>query len=317
MLTRKVIDVYLLPIPMILKPPFFLQNTKQAKNTANRKNGNSKPSDKSGVMADATRVSDEQYILRLQEMAELNVHLESIVNQQAKEIAEIAATNSKFVAIISHDLRGPFTSILGVLELLRTNLNDYDVDKIKKFIDLAADSANSTYALLESLLAWTVAQNKELSFNAVKINLRELVKEEIASCKVSVLQKQLMLRYSIRPDLNVSADLQMVKTIFRNLIGNAIKYTPTCGEIIISASENKQFVEIIVSDNGIGISPEEQKKLFKINMFHSTAGTNNEQGVGLGLLLCKEFIELHGGNIMVKSECGKGCQCIFTLPHYI
>ncbi len=302
---------------MILKPPFFLQNVKQVKNTADRKNGNSKPSDKSGVMADATKVSDEQYILRLQEMAELNVQLENTVDQQTKEIAEMAATNSKFVAIIAHDLRGPFTSILGVLELLKANLDDYDENKIRKFIDLASDSANSTYALLESLLTWTIAQNKELSFNPVKINLCELVHEEIENCKVSALQKQLTLHHSIQSHLNVSADLQMTKTIFRNLIGNAIKYTPTGGAITISTSESKQFVEIAVSDNGIGISLEDQKKLFKINMFHSTPGTDQEQGVGLGLLLCKEFVELHGGSIMVESEPDKGCQFKFTLPHYI
>jgi signal transduction histidine kinase len=299
------------------KPTNFLQNIKHANIIADRKNGNAKPSDRSGVMADSTKVSEDQYILRLQEMAELNVHLESLVDKQAKEIAEITATNSKFVAIIAHDLRGPFTSILGVLELLRNSLDNFDTGKIKKFIDLASESANSTYALLENLLAWTIAQNNEQRFYPVKINLCELVQEEITSFKIAVMQKQLTLHHSIPSNLNISADLQMVKTIFRNLIGNAVKYTPTGGEITISASENKQFVEIVVSDNGIGISPEDQKNLFKINMFHSTAGTNQEKGVGLGLLLCKEFIELHSGNIMVESEAGKGSQFKFTLPHYI
>ena len=109
----------------------------------------------------------------------------------------------------------------------------------------------------------------------------------------------------------------MVKTILRNLIGNAIKYTNTDGEITISALESDQFVEIAIKDNGVGISPEAQSELFKINSFNSTAGTDNEQGTGLGLLLCKEFIEMHGGNIQVESVPSEGSEFKFTLPHYI
>ena len=109
----------------------------------------------------------------------------------------------------------------------------------------------------------------------------------------------------------------MVKTILRNLISNAIKYTNIGGEIMVSASENKQFVEISIKDNGVGISSMNQKELFKINSFHSTTGTNNERGTGLGLILCKEFVEMHGGKILVESEQGKGCEFRFTLPHYI
>ena len=109
----------------------------------------------------------------------------------------------------------------------------------------------------------------------------------------------------------------MVKTVLRNLISNAIKYTNINGQIKINALENKQYVEISVKDNGIGISPETRKKLFKIDFLHSAPGTNDEKGTGLGLLLCKEFIELHGGNIWIESEAGKGSCFSFTLPHYI
>ena len=109
----------------------------------------------------------------------------------------------------------------------------------------------------------------------------------------------------------------MVKTILRNLISNAIKYTNINGEIVINASELKQYVEVAVKDNGVGISAENQKKLFKIDNFHSTPGTHDERGTGLGLLLCKEFVELHGGIIRIESEAGKGSKFTFTLPHYI
>jgi len=117
--------------------------------------------------------------------------------------------------------------------------------------------------------------------------------------------------------MNITADFQMVKTIFRNLIGNAIKYTNNGGEITISASERKKIVEVVVKDNGIGISPEVKRELFTSKAFHSTTGTNNEKGTGLGLILCREFVELHGGKILMESESGKGSEFKFTLPHYI
>jgi len=144
-----------------------------------------------------------------------------------------------------------------------------------------------------------------------------LLKDEIESINTSARQKQITLNHSIAPNLNIAADIQMVRTILRNLISNAIKYTNTGGKITISASERKQYVEIAVKDNGIGISFEALRNLFKIDGFHSKAGTNNEKGTGLGLLLCKEFIEMHGGDIRVESAQGRGSKFIFTLPHYI
>jgi signal transduction histidine kinase len=250
-------------------------------------------------------------------MKELNAYLEKLVEQQTMELTEVVATNTKFISIIAHDLRSPFNSILGALELLKEKLDQYNINDIEKYINLASNSANRTLNLLEGLLAWTISQNKEKSFNPVKINLHELLLYEIESINPLATQKQITLNHSIAPYLNVSADLQMVKTILRNLISNAIKYTNTGGEISVSASESKQFVEITIKDNGIGISNKAQRELFKMDAFHSTAGTNNEQGSGLGLLLCKEFVEMHGGNIWIESEPGKGCEFKFTLPHYI
>ena len=196
------------------------------------------------------------------------------------------------------------------------NLNDYNINKIEQFINIAADSANNTLSLLESLLIWTISQNKENSFNPVKINLYKLLQDEFACFKIPATQKKLTLHHSIKPDINVSADLQMVKTIFRNLISNAIKYT-NVGEITISALERKQIVEIVVKDNGVGMLPEIQRKLFKNEKLRSTLGTNNERGAGLGLLICKEFVEMHGGIIQFESEPGTGSEFKFTLPHYI
>ena len=261
--------------------------------------------------------AEKKLLIRLQEMEEVNTSLELLVEQRTNKLVEIVSTNAKFLSIIAHDLRSPFSSIIGILELLKMSLKEFDKNEIEKYVEIVYNSANNTLTLLDNLLIWAVSQNKEKNFKPIKINLYELLREEIESLKTIASQKQITLRHSVKPDLNVTADIQMVKTILRNLISNAIKYTNVNGEIIIDANEVKQYVEIAIKDNGVGISSEDQRKLFKIDAFHSTPGTQDEKGTGLGLLLCKEFVELHGGNIRIESEAGKGSRFLFTLPHYI
>jgi signal transduction histidine kinase len=260
---------------------------------------------------------EKKLLLRLLQMEELNTSLELLVEQRTSKLVEIVSTNAKFLSIIAHDLRSPFSSIIGILELLKMSLKEFNKNEIEEYVNIVYNSANNTLTLLDNLLVWAVSQNKERNFRPIKINLYELLREEIENLKTLASQKQITLRQSVKPDLSVSADIQMVKTILRNLISNAIKYTNVNGEIIIDANEVKQYVEVAIKDNGVGISPEQQRKLFKIDAFHSTPGTHDERGTGLGLLLCKEFIELHGGNIRIESEAGKGSRFAFTLPHYI
>lgn len=264
-----------------------------------------------------TATSEKNLRLKIQELADLNASLEIKIEQRTSKLLEIVSTNGKFLSIIAHDLRSPFSSILGILELLKMSLKEFNKEEIEEYIDIVYNSANNTLILLDNLLVWAVSQNKEKNFNPVKINLYDLLREEIQNLKTLAGQKQIELSHSVEPGLNVSADLQMVKTVLRNLINNAIKYSNPNSEIKIDASEFKKFVEVSVKDNGVGISDENQRKLFKIDSFHSTPGTHDEKGIGLGLLLCKEFIELHGGNIRIESQPGKGSLFAFTLPHYI
>jgi len=264
-----------------------------------------------------TAVTEKQLLIRLHKMEELKDRLELLIEQRTSQLNEIVSTNKKFLSIVAHDLRSPFSSIISILELLKMSLKEFNKDEVEEYIDIIYNSANNTLDLLDNLLLWAVSQSKEKNFRPVKINLYELLHEEIENLKTLALQKQITMTHTIEPGLNVSADLQMVKTILRNLINNAIKYTHAYGKIAITADKNKQFVEVTVNDNGTGISDEDRKKLFKTDSFHSTPGTRNEKGTGLGLLLCKEFVELHGGNIRVKSEAGKGSRFSFTLPHYI
>jgi signal transduction histidine kinase len=267
--------------------------------------------------ADKKGTSESQLLLRLSKMEELNVHLESLFEDGKKKLSEVVASNAKFLSIVAHDLRNPFTTTVSILDLLKDNLDDLDKPEVQRLIDMAAVSTVRTLNLLDNLLAWSLLQNKQKSFNPEKINLRELVINEFESFNLAATQKQITMNQTIAPGLHVTADIQMVKTIFRNLIGNAIKYSNTGGVIFISATEKKKFIEIEVRDNGIGMSEKTKEKLFKIDEFHSMTGTNNEQGSGLGLLFCKEFIEAHGGRIGLESEPGTGSIFRFTLPHYI
>lgn len=255
--------------------------------------------------------------LRMKKLEKINARLGNMVEEDKQKLAETVAENSRFLTIVAHDLRSPLCTAIGVFDLLKDSITDYDRSEVEGLIGIASTSANNTLSLLDELLSWSVLQNSEKSFNPVKINLYELMVDELDSFDATTTQKQITITQSIVPDLCVTADLQMTKTIFRNLISNAIKFTFSGGNILISATEGKRFVEIEVKDNGMGISEETIKKLFKIDQFHSTSGTNNEQGTGLGLLFCKEFIELHGGKIWVESEPNKGSKFKFTLPHYI
>lgn len=290
---------------------------KHSKKSVYSKDENSKALAGSSAASSTGTFSEKQLISRLKEMEQLNASLELRIEQRTSKLLEIVSTNGKFLSIIAHDLRSPFSSIIGILELLKMSLKELNKDEIEEYVNIVYNSANNTLILLDNLLEWAVSQNKEKNFNPVKINLFELLKEEIENLKTLASQKQIKLIHSVEPDLNVTADLQMVKTILRNLMSNAIKYSNLNGEVTINALENKRFVEVCVKDNGVGISIKEQNNLFRIDAFHSTPGTNNEKGTGLGLLLCKEFVELHGGNIRIESEKGKGSRFAFTLPHYI
>jgi signal transduction histidine kinase len=302
---------------MKFKQLYPTNNYRSDKNIPHGKNGSSRSGGTSSIITETNKLTDNQFIRQLQDLEERNVYLENLVEQQTAKLTEVVETNSRFISIIAHDLRSPFTSILAALEILKLHLNDYDINEIELDINLVYNSANRTLNLLDNLLTWTISQNREKSFNPVRINLYELYVNEIESVQILAGQKQITLNCSISPDLNVAADLQMIKTVLRNLIGNAIKYTPAGGEIKISAMENIPYVEIAIRDNGTGISSEVQKNLFKIDAFHSKDGTNHEKGTGLGLLICKEFVEMHGGNIRIESKLGEGSEFKFTLPHYI
>lgn len=288
-----------------LNLPSFSQNTNLKLMDVTNLDATNKEGDEKGVL------------FHLQELENLNAELEKMVDDQSAKLADVVATNAKFISILAHDLRSPFQTIIGALDNLEENYRNLDVADVEMYIHMAANSVNSTLRLLENLLSWTSLQSSGKSFNPVKVNINKVISSEIVNAETLASQKQININLFISANLYATADLQMLKTILRNLINNAIKYSFLGGEITIHASETGKQIEIEISDQGVGLSKNALKSLFHHNELYSTRGTGNEHGTGLGLLLCKEFILMHGGDIKVQSETGKGTTVSFQLPHYI
>jgi signal transduction histidine kinase len=216
---------------------------------------------------------------------------------------------------MAHDLRSPFNALLGLSDLLIENLRIYNIDEIEELVTHIKTSTQGTYALLEDLLKWTRAQSGSIPFNPQYLNIQDICKNILEFLIANASSKKITINLLIRNNLSVYSDADMLKTVLRNLISNAIKFTNTGGVIEINAEENQKNIIVSVSDNGIGMSAEKMKKLFDISQIQTTSsGTANETGTGFGLLLCKEFVEKHGGKIWVESKCGKGSDFKFTLP---
>ncbi|GEM_PF-3934203 len=261
---------------------------------------------------------DNQSLNRLEkrndEFGNIAVLIETFFKQQ-KELVELNSTKDRFFSIIAHDLKSPFNSILGLTDMLKTELKDFDVETVEEYINFIHDAAKRTYKLLENLLDWANMQRGKMPFQTEKINLQEIFNNEIFSLQQIAKMKEIEIScVKSYGEIMVLADKNMLKSILRNLMTNAIKFTRKTGKILLSAELIENFVEISVSDNGVGISAENAEKLFRIDKHLSTQGTNNETGTGLGLILCKEFVEKHGGKIWVESKEGQGTTFKFTLP---
>jgi signal transduction histidine kinase len=236
------------------------------------------------------------------------------VKQYEKELIRLNVDKDRFLSILGHDLRSPFNALLNLSELLKENIRQYDIDEIENFINHINQSAHITYDLLEDILMWARAQSDKITFKPQKLSFADICKNILEILNPSANAKNITINYYIADRINIFADIDMIKTVLRNLVSNAIKFTNNGGAINISAEENSENFTISVSDNGIGMQPDNLTKLFDISQVQTTKGTAEETGTGLGLLLCKEFVEKHGGKIWVESEYGKGSDSKFTLP---
>lgn len=234
--------------------------------------------------------------------------------QYNRELEKLNKDKDKFFSIIAHDLRSPFSSILGFSELLKSNGKNLTGEEVIEYSTFIHRSASQTLRLLENLLQWARLEQGNIPFNPTEIRFDELIGEIISMSGDHHIKKNIELRQEIPEHLIVRADEEMLKTIMRNLISNAVKFTHTGGRVEIKAEATAGEIQVSVIDNGIGMSEDTINQLFVEGGHISTTGTGNEKGAGLGLILCKEFVEKHGGKIWIESEEGKGCKFKFTLP---
>jgi signal transduction histidine kinase len=236
-----------------------------------------------------------------------------ITNEELKHLLELNADKDRFISILAHDLRSPFNSILGFLSLLSEKIRSYSIDEIEEYIGMINQSAQSTFDLLEELISWTMSQSGKLPYEPEKLIFTDVCEEVIENLLPIANAKNISLNYYVTELITVFADIHMLKTILRNLISNAIKFTNYGGKIGIYAEKKGSDITISVSDNGIGIEQETINMLFDTSTTLTTRGTDNESGTGLGLILCKEFVEKHGSKIRVESKEGEGSSFYFTL----
>ncbi len=248
------------------------------------------------------------------ELQAINENLEKLVEERTRELASANATKDKFFSIIAHDLKNSFCGLLGYSEILLMDFESFPDDEKKSIISTIRMVSERTYKLLQNLLDWARVQTGSISYMPIEFILSECIKDEFALQQEIAKSKELNMVIEAEQNVVVWADKNMVSTVIRNLISNALKFTHAKGTITVTLSTDNQFAIIRVIDTGIGISPENLKKLFKVNENYKTYGTNNEEGTGLGLILSKEFIGKNGGEIIIESEPGKGTKITLTVP---
>ena len=230
------------------------------------------------------------------------------------ELKRVNLNKDRFISLLAHDLKSPFNSLLGFSELLVENYDGFTDKEIREYIQNIYTSAQVSYLLMDELLMWARVQSDQFPFKPEKIDLNSLCKNLIVYHELVAAKKNISLNFSDSEVVYALADELMLKTILRNLLVNAIKFTQPMGSIRIEITRKENQALISVFDTGVGMSPEEISMLFDIAKLKSRTGTANEKGTGLGLLLCKDMVEKHGGNIWVESTLGKGSTFRFTVP---
>jgi signal transduction histidine kinase len=244
------------------------------------------------------------------ELIKLNIKLEESENN----LREANANKDKFFSIVAHDLKSPFVGLLGITEMLDLDYNDFEEQERRELIHSLYDISKNTFELLEGLLDWARAKQGRMDYNPKEFDLFKLSDSLVNLLKANAFKKDVTIKNSILVSSNVFGDREMVSTVIRNLLANAIKFTPKNGVIEITSEIENDLMKVSVIDSGVGISEENVDKLFRIDVNHTTLGTNSEKGTGLGLILCKELIEKHGTNIWVESKLDEGSKFHFTLP---
>ncbi len=257
---------------------------------------------------------DQMYLCVIQRDLTDRKKAEMALKKSEEKLKELNATKDKLFSVIAHDLKSPFNTINGFSQLLLKSIRDSDFKTSEKYVDAIIYSSQSAYRLLNNLLTWASNEKGMISFSPVNIDLYRVVDDVTGLQSSSANLKEITINNKVRGNEMVFADENMLRTILQNLVSNAIKYTKKGGSIRIDSKLSETFVSIFVEDNGVGIKPEVLGKLFDIANIQTTRGTDEEGGTGLGLLICREFVEKHGGKIGVDSEPANGSTFWFSIP---
>jgi len=243
----------------------------------------------------------------------ISLQKEEIENHR-EQLKELNASKDRFFSIIAHDLRNPIAGFLNLTDILTNNFDVFSEKESKEFINVMNQASKQLYNLLENLLQWSRAQTGSITYEPKFVSVKNMVIDTIDALMINIENKNIKINMKVDEKTVVFVDENMISTVIRNLLSNAIKFSHPEGTIAIRCRSNGNFEEISVIDNGVGIRKEEQEKLFKIDQTVTTQGTSQEKGTGLGLILCKEFVEKNGGEISVDSDLNKGSAFIIKVP---
>lgn len=252
-------------------------------------------------------------------LARVNAHLtirrqQQQLQQQTEQLKALNAEKDTFLSMIAHDLRSPFSSLRLLIGIAADNVEGSGQDELENIISLLKKSSENLYTLLENLLAWSRIQQGVMTYHPQALDMNTIILQNIALFESHAHQKRITIDNAVDKGTTIYADYHMVDAVVRNLISNALKFTNPGGQIGISATLHPHSATISVTDTGIGIAQEHIPKLFRIDKIYRRKGTAREPGTGLGLILCKEFVEKNGGTIWVESDVDKGSTFRFTLP---
>ncbi len=241
------------------------------------------------------------------------------INIKNEELQEVIATKDKFFSIIAHDIRNPIASFMQLTDMIHRSYDNFENEEKKNYIGMMKDTAGNLFSLLVNLLEWSNAQRGNIKVKYSEFDFKFVIESVLRALKTTAGNKSIEIVCNYKSGLILNADVNLISTVVRNLVSNAIKFTKNNGKVEIFVEKmldenGTEFANISVQDNGVGMSELQINKLFNIGESKSTLGTNKESGTGLGLILCKEFVELHSGKIWVESEVGKGSIFHFTLP---
>lgn len=231
-----------------------------------------------------------------------------------RQLIRLNADKDRFISILAHDLRSPFNGLLGLTELMLKQFNEISPNEMHEMLSTIYKTLQKTYALLEDTLLWASDKSKKISFSPCYTDIAVYLDEVVDNMKPEAEIKGITLESNLNEPLEAFVDVYMFKAIVRNLTSNALKFTNKGGRVELSATKKDSCLLVSVKDNGVGMTQETIDKLFSFSSMVSSMGTDNERGTGLGFLMCKDFVDKHGGKIWVESEVNKGTTVHFSLP---